>query len=87
MATHALESAAVFFEQNFGFADRTDQNVQQLFADCHGSFNFNNGGGEPEQKKLAQPVSRFLYRPRLTSGGNHSSGPPITERLKRPTRK
>jgi len=42
MARNALEPAAVLFQHNFGLADWTDEDIQQLFADCHASINFIN---------------------------------------------
>jgi hypothetical protein len=40
LALHAFQSAAIFFKQHFGLADRTNQNFEQFFADGHETASF-----------------------------------------------
>ncbi len=35
MATHALECAAVLLQQDLGFTNGANQDVQKFFTDCH----------------------------------------------------
>lgn len=38
LALDTLQPASIFFQNDFGFADGTDENVQQFVADRHGNL-------------------------------------------------